>query len=298
MKNRPIAFFATLLAALAVIAGSKAGGQQTLDIAAIDKALERSGTAMPDGVYRVSFPRSDLKVVVGNVRVAPGLALGSYAAFKAEAQGALAVGDLVLTEAEIQPVMQSLRDSGLQITALHNHLRGEHPHVMYMHFMATGDAATIASSLRKALALSQTPMAAAKPADTAPPWFAKTVEETLGRSGKSSNGILSIGAARQENITLKGMPVPPAMGVATSLNFQGVDQTRIATTGDFVLTAGEVPAVEQALLSHQFEVTALHSHMIGDSPTLYYMHFWAVEEPAAIADALKEALSHVAVKAS
>lgn len=275
---------------------SSANAQQALDTSAIAKAIGRSGTSMPGGVYRISFPRSDLKVTIGGVTVAPGLALGSYAAFKAEPQGALAVGDLVLLEDEIQPVMNSLRDSGLQITALHNHLRNERPHVMYMHFMGTGDAATIAGALHKALALSHTPMSASKPADTTTPWFASSVEQALGRTGKSSNGVLSISAERQEDVSMQGMSVPPAMGVATGLNFQGVGTTRIAATGDFVLIGSEVVPVEQTLTAHGIEVTALHSHMIGDSPALYYMHFWAVGAPKDIAAGLKDALSHVAVK--
>ncbi|HET6894787.1 MAG TPA: DUF1259 domain-containing protein [Candidatus Baltobacteraceae bacterium] len=289
---------AFILAALVTLPSMPlAAGQQSLDTPAIARALGRSGTAMPGGVYRVSFPRSDLKVSIGGTPVLPGLALGSYAAFKQEPQGALAVGDLVLLEEEIQPVMQSLKASGLQVTALHNHLRNEHPHVMYMHFMGTGDAAAIARALHTALALSRTPMGAAKPADTATPWFASTIEQTLGRSGKSSNGVLAISVPRQEDITMQGMAVPPAMGVATALNFEGVGNTRVATTGDFVLIGSEVGAVQRALVAHSIEVTALHSHMIGDSPTLYYMHFWAMGAPKDVAAGLKDALSHVAVKA-
>jgi Domain of Unknown Function (DUF1259) len=295
MLKRSGAFNLTLLATL-IASMSVTTAQQSLDTSGIARAVGRSGTAMPGGVYRVSFPRSDLKVRIGDVPVAPGLALGSYAAFKQEPQGALAVGDLVLLENEIQPVMQSLKASGLQITALHNHLHSESPQVMYMHFMGTGDAVTIASALHKALALSHTPMGAAKPADTATPWFATTVEQTLGRTGKSSNGVLAISVPRREDIMMQGMSVPPAMGVATALNFEGVGRTRVATTGDFVLIGSEVSAVQQALTSHSVEVTALHSHMIGDSPTLYYMHFWAVGAPQDIAAALKDALSHVAVK--
>jgi hypothetical protein len=237
-------------------------------------------------------------VTIGGVPVAPGLALGSYAAFKQEPQGALAVGDLVLLEDEIEPVMQSLKASGLQITALHNHLRGERPHVMYMHFMGTGNAAAIANALHKALALSRTPMGVPKAAVTAKPWFASTVEQELGRTGKASNGVLAISVPRQANITMQGMLVPPAMGVAVGLNFESVGSTRVATTGDFVLIGSEVAAVQRALTEHGIEVTALHSHMIGDSPTLYYMHFWAVGAPKDIASALKDALSHMAVKSS
>lgn len=288
------------IALIAIASGGTpfpASAQQPLDIVGIAQALGRSGVAMPGGVYRVAYPRSDLRVTVDNVAVAPGLALGSYAAFKMETHGALAVGDLVLLEDEIQPVMQSLDASGVQVTAIHNHLRNERPHVMYLHFMGTGDPVTIARALHTALALTHTPIGSPKPADATAPWFAGVVQRTLGRSGKSSNGVLSISIARTQDVTMQGMPVPPAMGVATSLNFQAVGNTRIATTGDFVLTASEVAAVEGALTAHGIEVTALHSHMIGDSPTLYFMHFWAVGAPSGIAASLKDALSHVAVKA-
>lgn len=274
-----------------------AGAQQSIDTAAIVQALGRSGTAMADGVYRVAFPRSDLHVTIGDVPVLPGLALGSYAAFKAEPQGALVVGDLVLLEDEIQPVMDSLQASGLQITALHNHLRNERPHVMYMHFMGTGDAAAVARALHKALALTHTPMGPAKAADTSAPWFAQAIQQALGRTGKSSNGVLAISVPRKDAITMQGMTVPPAMGVATALNFQAMGSARVATTGDFVLVASEVAPVERELTANKIEVTALHSHMIGDAPALYYMHFWAVGTPNALASALKDALSHVAVKA-
>jgi hypothetical protein len=295
LKN--VTAFAFIVFVLAS-ATSTGGAQQNLDTSAIAKALGRSGMAMRGGVYRVAFPRSDLHVVIGDVSLAPGLALGSYAAFKAEPQGALAVGDLVLLEDEIEPVMRSLRSSGLQITALHNHLRNEHPHVMYMHFMGTGDAASIARALRKALSLSHTPLGASKPANTSTPWFAAEVEQTLGRTGKASNGVLAISVARQDDITMQGMSIPPAMGVATALNFQSVGNTRVATTGDFVLVGSEVAPVEQALTANGIDVTALHSHMIGDSPRLYYMHFWAVGTPKNVASGLKAALSHVAVKST
>lgn len=289
---------AALAAFGALIAGPAVQAQETLDTGAIAQAIGRQGTSMPDGVYRVSFPRSDLQVSIGDVRLAPGLALGSYAAFKAEPQGTLAVGDIVLTENEIQPVMNSFRASGLVVTALHNHLRNEHPHVMYMHFMGTGEAVTIATALHKALSLTQTPMGPMKTADTATPWFASSIETALGRSGKSSNGVLSISVPRQEDITMQGMAVPPAMGVATAMNFQSAGTSRVATTGDFVLVGSEIAPVERALTAHSIEVTALHSHMIGDSPALYYMHFWAVGAPDAIGAGLKDALSHVALKAS
>ena len=267
--------------------------QSTLNVTAISSALGRSGTAMPGDVYRISFPRSDLRVRIGNVTLAPGFALGGYAAFKMEGDTTLAVGDLVLLESEIAPVMESLESAGFQITALHNHLRNETPHVMYMHFMATGEAGTIAAALRSALALSKTPLGPMKPASTTAPWFAAAIQQGLGYTGKASNGVLAVSVARAEAITMQGYAIPPAMGVAIAMNFEDARNGRVATTGDFVLTAAEVGPVEQALRAHRFDVTALHHHMLGDEPRLYYMHFWSVQGPQAIAAGLKAALSHV-----
>lgn len=248
---------------------------------------------MPGDVYRVAFPRSDLHVRIGNVSLAPGFALGGYAAFKMEGTTTLAVGDLVLLESEIAPVMASLEGAGFQITALHNHLRSEIPHVMYMHFMAAGEAGTLAAALRSALTLSKTPLGSMKPPNTVAPWFAAGVQQALGYMGKASNGVLSVSVSRAEAITMQGYAIPPAMGVAISMNFEDAGGGRVATTGDFVLIASEVGPVEQALRAHGLDVTALHHHMLGDEPRLYYMHFWSVQNPTAIAAGLKAALSHV-----
>ena len=288
--------FAAALGAMVFAFGGAAVAQTALNTAAIDAALGRAGSLMPGDVYRVSFPRSDLHVTVGRVTLAPGLALGSYAAFKQEPSTVLVVGDLVLTEREIQPVMERLERSGFEITALHNHLRKETPHVMYLHYMGTGEAAALAASLRSALVLSATPLAAPKKPDITSPWFAGAIQDGLGVTGKAANGVLAIGIPRAQDVTMRGYAVPPAMGVGIALNFQSAGSGLVATTGDFVLVADEVAAVQQALIAHGFEVTALHHHMVGDSPQLYYLHFWAVAPPAQLAAALKDALSHVAIK--
>ena len=251
---------------------------------------------MDGGVYRVSFPRTDLHVTIGSTKILPSFALGGYAAFIPQEDGAVAVGDLVLLESEIQPVMQALQQSGFQITALHNHLRGESPHVMYMHFMAAGNAGTIAKELRAALALSSTPLG---PLATAVPkalGFQGAIESALGRKGKISGSVLSFSVPRMEAISMNGAPVPPAAGVATAINFEDAGGGNVASTGDFVLLGSEVPAVEQVLLANGIQITALHHHMIEDTPHLYYMHFWAVGSPARVAASLKDELSHTNVK--
>lgn len=281
---------------IAVAVFSKALAASTVDTAAIENGLGRSGQSMDGGVYRVGFPRSDLSVKVGNVKLLPGFALGSYAAFVPSPQGTLVVGDLVLLDREISPVMNALERSGFQITALHNHLRNEQPHVMYLHFMGSGDAGTLAKNLRSALALSRTPLGPAVQSAPQTLAFKEAIEKGLGRSGKVSGKVLSVGAPRAEAVVMNGTTIPPAAGVATAMYFQDAGSGNVATTGDFVLIGSEVAPVQAALLAHGFEVTALHSHMIDDTPHLYYMHFWAVGPPPAIAAALKDALSKVNVK--
>jgi len=284
------------LIALCFPAAVTAAASPALDTAAISSALGRSGQTMDGGVYRVSFPRSDLHVTIGSTTLLPGFALGGYAAFIPEDSGVLAVGDLVLLEGEIQPVMQALQQSGFQITALHNHLRGESPHVMYMHFMASGDAGTIAKQVRAALALSKTPLGPLAAAAPKTLGFQEAIESALGRKGKISGSVLSFSVPRLEAITTNGITVPPAAGVATAINFEDAGGGNVATTGDFVLLGSEVPAEEQTLLANGIQVTALHHHMIDDMPHLYYMHFWAVGPPSRVAGALAKALSHTNVK--
>jgi uncharacterized protein DUF1259 len=277
-----------LLAATLIAAASPA----SLDTAAISSALGRSGTEMAGNVYRVGFPRSDLHVRVANKAISPGLALGGYAAFVPETRGTLVVGDLVLLEPEIAPVMASLEGSGFEITALHNHLRGESPHVMYMHFMAVGAGATLAKQLRDALATSSTPLGALPSSVPAVLPFEPVIERTLGRKGRINGSILSVSVPRAETITLDGMVVPPAAGVATAINFEDMGGGNVAAAGDFVLLGSEIAAVQSSLLANGFEITALHHHMIDESPHLYYMHFWVVGDPAKVASALHDALSH------
>jgi hypothetical protein len=271
-----------------------AGAQTPSEAAAIAAALGRPGSALPGGVYRVGLPRADLAVTLDGVQLKPGFALGSYAAFEALPGKTLVVGDLCLLEREIEPVMTQLRKDGIEITALHNHLRNESPHVMYLHFLGVGDAFALAQSLRRALEMTGTPISPAAPATSAlPPSFVGDVQNAIGRTGTVAGGVLSFGVPRADKVTVRGMPLTPGMGVTNALNVQDAGGGQVATTGDFVLIASEVDATVAALRAHGFEVTAMHQHMIGDEPTLYYVHFWRVGSPADVGNGLKDALSHV-----
>ena len=268
---------------------------QGLDTAKIDQVFSRSGQKVGE-VYKVGFPRTDLHVVVDEIAIKPGLALGSWAAFTGTDDNAMVMGDLVLLEGEINPVMEKLRTSGFEITAIHNHLLDEAPHVMYMHYMAHGPAVGLANSLQGALAVSKTPLGkptagSAEPAN--PPEWAKTIEETVGHKGNFKGGVLSIGVPRADAISMSGMTITPAQGVAESINFQEADSGKIATTGDFVLTATEVNSVISALEQHHILVTALHSHMLTEEPRLFFMHFWGYGPTQEVAAGIKAALDRV-----
>jgi len=269
---------------------------QGLDTARIDEALGRPGQKIAE-VYKVGFPRTDLHVSVHGLAIRPGLALGSWAAFLGTDSDAMVMGDLVLLEDELNPVMKKLRAGGFEISAVHNHLIDETPHVVYMHYMGHGPAAQLATSLRAALAVSKTPLdKPAAAADAAPPAWVKDVEDSVGRKGTFKGGVLSYGVPRTDAIVVAGMTIPPAAGVAEAINFQAADSGLVATTGDFVLTSEEVNPVLSELQACDISVTALHSHMLTEQPRLFFMHFWAVGTPESVGKGIAAALKRVTVK--
>jgi hypothetical protein len=267
---------------------------------AVDKALGRPGRVMAGDVHRYGWPRSDLHVTVGGIEVAPTLALGSWAGlFKASPEGhVMAMGDLVLLPDEVNPVIRSLQAGGLDVLAIHNHLIGESPQVIYVHFGGHGEALKVAQALRAALDGTKTPLGA--PAAAAAPSAAETavfdkVQAALGRKGTMAGRVLQVSVPRAGKIEEDGMEVPASAGMGTALNFQAVEG-RVATTGDFVLVGDEVNAVVRELQAHGIQVTALHSHMLRETPRLFFMHFWAIDDPTRIGEGLKAALSKVAVQ--
>lgn len=263
-----------------------------MDWGGVDRALGRAGTTQPDGVRRYSFARSDLTVQLDGVQIKPALALGGWLAFQPMGGGCVVMGDLVLTPEEVNPVMSALLNGGIQVTAIHNHLLRASPQTIYMHVRGQGDAVRLATTLRAALAMSKTPLAAppppAKPAtvdlDTA------SLDRTIGKSGKVNGGVYQFTIPRAEKIMDDGMAEGPSMGTGTAINLQPLGGGKAATTGDFVLLAKEVDPVMRTLRSNGIEITALHTHMLGEQPTLYFMHFWGVGDAGKLATGLRAAL--------
>ncbi len=291
MKRFVLTAVSTVVAAGLSISVAAAEG----DWDAVAKALGRTGTELPGGIYRVGLGRSDLKVTLDGVQIRPTLALGSYLAFQKMGSEAMVMGDLVLLQEEVNPVMKKLVEGGIEITALHNHLLRSSPFTMYMHFLGHGDPVKLASALRTALAESKTPLAAPAAGSPPPPVDLDTaaIERTLGAKGTANAGVYGFNIARAETITEDRMPIPIGMGSGIVINFQPTGGGKAAITGDFVLIAKEVNPVLRALRENGIEVTALHSHMLEEQPRLFFMHFWANDDAQKLADGLKTALGKV-----
>jgi hypothetical protein len=284
------------IAALATAGFAADNGWQ----AEVGKALGKTGTAMPGSVYRVCLPRTDLKATLDGVALKPGFALGGWLAFEKIGDQGMVMGDVVLTEDEVNPVMAKLAAAGIEITALHNHLLRNRPFTMYMHVLGHGDPVQLAAALHTALAESKTPFSSTPAAAAPSPLGLDTaaIDQALGAKGKNVGGVYQFGIRRAETIKDGDMVVPPAMGSAIGINFQPTGGGKAAITGDFALIGSEVNPVLKALREHGIEVTAIHNHMLDDEPHLYFMHFWANDDAVKLAEGLKAALAQINIAKS
>jgi biotin operon repressor len=291
---RALHLFAAALAA----AFATAAHAQQVDWDKVDAALGRKAGVVAGDVHRYGFPRSDLSVTLDGVAVKPSLALGGWVAFKPGHGGAMVMGDLVLLETEINPVMSKLKEGGLDITAVHNHLLRANPATFYMHVGGHGDPVKLATAIHDALAASKTPLAPPAAAASPPAIDLDTgqLEQIIGAKGQNNGGVYAFGVPRRDPVTMDGVALAPAgpLGLATGIGFQPTGGGKAAITGDFVLLGEEVNPVIKALRENGIEVTALHSHMLDEQPRLYFMHFWANDDAVKLARGLRAALDKTA----
>lgn len=276
-----------LCIAVLALCASCAGQKSTEWTGTIKDTLGRAGK-LDGGVYKVTFPRTDLHVRIGKTSVEPAAALTSWMAFRQEGGGAVVDGDLAVLESEVTPAVSTLSLNGFEVSAVHNHLLGERPRMMYVHFFARGDLGKLVNGLKNTLAQTRTPRAPAA-SEAKPSYDTKAIESVLGKPGTVNGPVLSFGFAREHRISTHGVALPPPMGMATAINFQP-SPAGVAATGDFVLREAEVDEVISTLRAGGVAITAVHTHMLDAEPRMIFLHFWAEGAPEQVAKALKAAL--------
>src|SRR5450631_569768 len=289
----------TLFALSAALWMSASARAADIDWKKVDAALGKTAAVSGD-VHRYELPRSDLQVLLDGVAIKPALALGGWVAFAPKHGEAMVMGDLVLLETEITPVMTRLLNSGLDITAIHNHILRASPATFYMHVAGHGDPEKMATLIRLALSsASKTPFA--PPATTAGP--APTVDldtakldEIMGVKGTANGGVYQFGVPRRDPPTESGMQVNAALGGANAIGFQPTGNGKAAITGDFLVTGSEVNPLIRALRAGDIEVTAIHSHMLDEQPRMFFIHFWANDDAVKLAHGIRAALDKTAVE--
>jgi hypothetical protein len=287
-----------VLAFCALASIGSAANAQEIDWKKVDEAIGRNAAVVSGDVHRYAFPRTDLNVTLDGVTVRPALALGGWTAFKPMHGGVMIMGDLVLLETEINPVMLKLIQNGAEITAVHNHLLRGSPATFYMHVGGHGDPVKLATAIRTALAESKTPLTSPAPPAAQPAIDLDTaqLDQIIGVKGQANGGVYQFAVPRRDPVSESGVQLSPVgpLGVATAIGFQPTGASKAAITGDFVLTGEEVNPVIQALRSNGIEVTALHSHMLDEQPRLFFMHFWANDDAVKLARGLRSALDKTA----
>jgi hypothetical protein len=287
-----------LLAACGVVVSTAAAAHaQGVDWDKIDTTFGRKPAGVAGEIHRYGFPRTDLQVTLDGVTIRPAFALGGWIAFQPMGNMAMAMGDLVLLQSEVNPVMAKLLEGGLEVTAVHNHLLRAEPLTFYMHVGGHGDPVKMAETIRSALAVSKTPLAppAAAAAPPAIDLDTAQLDQIIGAKGAANGGVYQFNVPRRDPITEGGMMVgAPIMGGATAINFQPTGGGKAAITGDFVLIGTEVTEVLRTLRSNGIEVTAIHSHMLTETPRIIFMHFWANDDALKLAKGLRAALDKTA----
>lgn len=283
----------TLLALGAALLLSQAARADAIDWKKVDAALGKTATVSGE-VHRYGLPRSDLHVTLDGVAIKPALALGGWIAFAPMQGQAMLMGDLVLLDTEITPVMTKLLDSGLDVSAIHNHILRASPATFYMHVAGHGDPEKMATAIRAALSsASKTPFdPPATTATAAAPIDLDTagIDAAMGAKGTANGGVYQYGIPRRDPAKESGTPVNAALGGANAINFQPTGGGKAAITGDFLVTGNEVNPLIRALRAGDIEVTAIHSHMLAEEPRMFFVHFWANDDALKLAHNIRTAL--------
>jgi hypothetical protein len=270
-----------------------------LDIAAIERVTGLKGKES-NGEYKITIPQNDLSIDVDGFKIIPPMGLGTWAAFTPAQNGAMVMGDIVITETDLKPVQQEVIRQGLTITAIHNHFVRNHPNIMYMHIDGSGPTEAMAQKVKAVLdkvkEVRGKDPAAASVADVPYSIDSKKLDGILGYTGEMSKGVYKYTIGRPD-IALKehGVPVSTFLGFNTWAAFQGTPE-RAAVAGDFTMLADEVAPVIKALVENGIEVVAVHNHMVHEQPRIFFLHYWGVGNAEQLARGLKAALDQTGKK--
>lgn len=294
MKSR-MATVVVLVSAFAALAASarKNGSGAKLDTARIEELTGVKGTLNEkEGVFKVSVPRTDLSVVTAGVKMTPPMGLTSWAAFRRDGNRTMVMGDMVMTEEQVNPAMSAALDNGLEVTALHNHFLWDSPKVMFMHIGGMGDETKLATAVGKVFS-NMKQMAGGKGAvptadidPTKSTLDAKKIESLLGK-GELLNGVYKVTIGRETK--MHGKTAGNAMGVNTWAAFAGSDEKAVVD-GDFAMLEPELQGVLKALRGAGINIVAIHQHMAGETPRVLFLHFWGVAPAENLARGIKAAL--------
>ena len=280
--------------ALAIAGPRAAPPGAALDTAAIEQLTGEKGRLdAKEGVFKVTAPRTDLSVTAAGVRLTPPMGLTSWAAFKRAGRHTAVMGDLVLLEDQVNPVMSVALDSGLEVTALHNHFFWDSPKVMFMHIVGMGEERTLATAVGNVFAAirrtrggkGEVPTADIDPVrSTLDP---RKIDAVLGSSGEMKDGVYKLVFGRETS--MQGEPMGGAMGVSTWAAFAGSDE-RAVVDGDFAMLPSELQVVLKALRGAGIHVVAIHQHMVGEAPAILFLHFWGVGRAEDVARGIRSAM--------
>jgi Domain of Unknown Function (DUF1259) len=279
--------------------GQQKGKIQPLDTSAIEKITGVKGKSN-NGEYKITIPQNDLNVEVDGFRIIPPMGLGTWVAFTPAKDGAMIMGDIILTETDLKPVQQEVIKQGLTISAIHNHFVRNHPNVMYMHIGGMGKTEDMAQKAKAVLdkvaeSRGHNP-AAASVADVPYSIDSKKLDDILGYKGEMSKGVYKYTIGRPD-VSLKehAVTITTFFGFNTWAAFQG-SPDHAAVAGDFTMLEDEVATVIKALIENGIEVVAVHNHMVHEQPKIFFLHYWGVGNAEQLAKGLKEALDQTAKK--
>jgi hypothetical protein len=259
------------------------------DFAEVEKILEVRGQ-MEEGAFVARFPRSDIKVMIDGEPVPTALGFGSWTAWKDMGSDSMVMGDVVLLEKEINPVISALAEANINVTALHNHFLRENPRIMYMHIYGMGSAPALARGVRSALDKTATPkpqLAKAAPSQPALALDTKRIEQIIGHQGQVGGGVFKIILGRP-GVKMGRTELTASMGLNTWAAFVGTNG-RAHVAGDVAMTAAEVNPVIRALRRGGIDIVAIHNHMLDEEPRIFFLHYWGTGPIEKLAQTVREA---------